>query len=652
MNQNSFDENINERLSDHESPLPEDMFERILRERANRLTEEHDASLRERLDNHVSIVPSNFFDRIADERDNNQRLEEAQDANLRERLDNHVSLVPSNLFDRIAGELDKKHHFEEAQDANLRDRLDNHISVVPSNLFDSISIERDTRITNDDLHPTVGEKLANFESAVPSDMFDRIMDERDKRKPLVAWWQSPRFRWAIAASVLLLVATMFAYQKGQLATDNGQLTEDSVQRTMDNGQSGIVTPNVNTEKKADNAQNAQITEGGKISDLDSKISDTALKSSQNSKTENAVVRPTTQYANRNTKGANNNTAYSLPITKAASNSTIITSNLTKQNFIQDDGTSGSIPTKTPQLDYNPMLYSNNPETNIRSVIVVNPLNGLITGGVATSPLSHDKLKLAMPCLGPDAGCPTFGPTGMRKAFFIDAYGAPEMSFRRLKAISNEFLDYRNARDTTERTFTGYSAGLRASMVFDNGISIRAGAVYAQKNERFRRDSAVQGNITWTIVQRPNGTRDTLSADIETAVLRQTRYNRYRTIDFTIQLGYELPIADRLTVGINAGANINLYNNIKATILGKDLQGFPVSASNTIYNNSVGVSLVGSVAGYYDLTDRIQLMVEPQFRHYLRPLTKNPEYQLQQSYNQLGLAVGVRFKLTRTGLKVL
>jgi hypothetical protein len=609
MNQNSFDENINERLSDHESPLPEDMFERILRERANRLTEAHDASLRERLDNHVSIVPSNLFDRIANERDNNQRLEEAKDANLRERLDNHIAIVPSNLFDRI-------------------------------------SIERDTRITNDDLHPTVGEKLADFESAVPSEMFNRIMDEREKRKPLVAWWQSPRFRRAIAASVLLLVASVFAYNKGQFSIFNGQRTVDSRQSTMDIGQSAIVSAPLNSEKSVQNAQN---TEGGKISDLDSKISDAPLNSNNISRIENKVANPTTQYKIQNTQ---KNTAYSLPITKAASNSTIITSNLTKQNFIQDDGTSGMRPTKTTQLDYNPMFNSTNPETKISSVIVVSPLNGLNTRGVATSPLSHDKLKKAMPCLGPDAGCPTFGPTGMRKAFFIDAYGAPEMSFRSLKAISNEFVDYRTARDTTERTFTGYSAGLRASMVFDNGISIRAGAVYAQKNERFRKDSAVQGNITWTIVQRPNGTRDTLSADIETAVLRQTRYNRYRTIDFTIQLGYELPIADRLTVGINAGANINLYNNIKATILGKDLQGFPVSASNTIYNNSVGVSLVGSVAGYYDLTDRMQLMVEPQFRHYLRPLTKNPEYQLQQSYNQLGIAVGVRFKLTRTGLKVL
>jgi hypothetical protein len=646
MNQNSFDDNINKRLSDHESPLPEDMFERVLRERANRLTAEQDAALRERLDNHVSSVPNNLFDRIANERDSKKGLEEAQDANLRHRLDNHVSIIPSNLFDRIAGELDKKRHFEETHDANLLDRLDNHVSVVPSSLFDRISIERDTRISNDDLQPTLGEKLADFESPVPNDMFDRIMEERDKRKPLVAWWQSPRFRWAIAASVLLLVATMFAYQKRQFVMDNGQRTVDNAQQTTDNRQSDIATPNADTEKRAKNAQN---TEGGKVGDLDSKISDNTLKSNQNSKVENKVASPTTQYAISNNQ---KNTTYSLPINKAASNSTIITSNLTKQNFIQDDGTSGSIPTKTQQPNYNPMLYSSNPETKIGSVIVVSPLNGLITGGVATSPLSHDKLKQAMPCLGPDAGCPTFGPIGMQKAFFVDAYGAPEMSFRSLKAISNEFLDYRNVRDTTEKTLTGYSAGLRASMIFDNGISIRAGAVYAQKNERFRRDSAVQGDITWTVVQRPNGVRDTLSMDIENKIIRQTRYNRYRTVDFTIQLGYELPIADRLTVGINAGVNINLYNNIKATVLGKDLQGFAVSASNTIYNKSVGVSLVGSIAGYYDLTDRMQLMVEPQFRHYLRPLTKNPEYQLQQSYNQLGLAVGVRFKLTRAGLKVL
>jgi hypothetical protein len=582
--QNPFDDTVNKRLDEYETPIPEDMFERILRERANRLADEQDALLRLRLDNHVSDVPSNLFNKITTERD------------IR------------------------------TSDDHLRLRLDNHVSAVPTTLFDEITIERDTRITSDDLQPSLNERLTDFESFVPAGAFERIMAERERRKPIVAWWQTPRFKWAIAASLFLLVSSVIGYTsfKKSFSVENATKNLDKITENVSSA--------LKTEGKVEN------TEGSK--DIASQTSDFKLKT------------PKTKTFNLQSETHNLKSKTQNPTFLAASNSTIITSNFSKQNFTSNDGVVQNTPLKTTQLTYNPIIFSESPEANVRSVIVVSPLKGLITEGVATSSVSKNKAMQALPCLGPDAGCPTFGPTGIPKTFYLDAYFAPEKSFRNLQAISNEFTNYRNARDTTEKTLTGYSAGLRASVVFDNGISVRAGAVYAQKNEKYRKDSTIIGNIIWKIVQRPDGTRDTLSADIENTVLRQTRYSRYRTIDFTLQIGYELPIADKLTIGINAGANINLYNNIKATILGKDLNAYPLTASNTIYNKSVGVSLVASIAGYWDFTDRLQLMVEPQFRHYLSPLTKNPEYQLQQSYNQLGLAVGVRFRLNRNGLRVL
>ena len=548
---NPFDDMINKRLDEHQSPVPEDMFERILRERANRL--------------------------------------------------------------------------EDAQDAALRQRLNAYSSIVPITLFDKIATERETRISNDDLQPSLSERLTDLESVMPFNMFERIMSKRDNRKPLVAWWQSPRFKVAIAASLLFLVSSLIGYQalKPNPMTNNAENNQDKTfetpspnlqtkQLTIDNGQRITSSTDLKIEKKAENTEWVKIIE---------------------------------------TPHSKSKTPNSKPTFKAASNSTIITSNFETHNFNQNGVTVQNTTLKVTQLDYNPIIFSARSGI-LQPVIVVSPLKRLITEGVATSPLSHDKAMQAMPCQGPDAGCPTFGPSGIPKTFYIDAYVAPEHVFRSLKPISNEYSDYRNARDTTEKSQVGYSAGIRASVVFDNGIAVRAGAVYAQNNERFRKDSFATGNIIWKIVQKPDGTRDTLSADIETGILRQTRYNRYRTIDFTLQLGYELPIADNLTIGFNAGANINFYNTIKATVLGKDLQPYVLSPSNTIYNSSVGVSLVGSIAGYWNFTDRMQLMVEPQFRHYLRPLTKNPDYQLQQSYNNLGLAVGVRFRLNRNGLRVL
>ncbi len=551
------------------------------------------------------------------------------DDNVKKRLGEHESPVPEDMFERILRE--RTSRLDDVQDASLRARLENHASVVPTALFDKITTERETRITNDDLHPSLNERFAGLESAVPANMFERVISERERRRPALSWWQSPRFKWAIAASLLLLLGSLISYQTLK--------TPAFVEDTVNDKDNTLKMPSsdLQTEQRImDNGH--QQTEG---SDLDN----TELKGKY---TEGVKI---TEAPNSKRNIQNPKSKIQNPIFKAASNSTIITWNFETQNFNQNDVTVQNTTLKTTQLDYNPIIFSTS-QGNVQPVIVVSPLNGLITGGVATTPLSHDKAMQAMPCQGPDAGCPTFGPSGVPKTFYIDVYGAPELAMRSLKAVSNEYTDYRNARDTTEKAYFAYSAGVRASVVFDNGIAVRAGAVYAQNTEKFVKDSFATGNIIWKIVQKPDGTRDTLSADIETGILRQTRYNRYRTIDFTLQLGYELPIADKITIGFNAGANINFYNNIKATVLGKDLQAYTLTPSNTIYNNSVGVSLVGSIAGYWNFTDRLQLMVEPQFRHYLRPLTKNPEYQLQQSYNNVGLAVGVRFRLNRNGLRVL
>ncbi len=243
--------------------------------------------------------------------------------------------------------------------------------------------------------------------------------------------------------------------------------------------------------------------------------------------------------------------------------------------------------------------------------------------------------------GTDA-CPTFTiRKSSRLRYYVDAFGAPEYAFRSLKASTDEFLTYRNTRDTVERTNFGYSAGARASVVLRNGITLRGGVVYARNNEVLRKDSSTIRLISVTISQI---TGDTIGWNYEGGIIRKTRLNNLQTFDFTTQIGYELPIAEKLTIGINAGANINILTQVKATILDKDLQLLTLNESNTIYNKSVGTSLVGSIAVYYNLTNRLDLMVEPYVKHYLKPLSKNPDYPLRQSYTNTGLMIGVRFRL--------
>ena len=214
----------------------------------------------------------------------------------------------------------------------------------------------------------------------------------------------------------------------------------------------------------------------------------------------------------------------------------------------------------------------------------------------------------------------------------------------MKANSLEYTDYQNSRDTIESSQYAFSAGVRATAVFRNGFLLRGGIVYAQTNEKFQRDSFGIGNIRYVIDKNPNtGQLDTVQIEITNGIFRKIRYNHYRSLDFTIQGGYEFGLTENVTIGVNAGANFNIRTWRKATVLGQDLQPLVISKDNTIYQTSVGTSLVGSIAAYWQLSYKWQLMIEPQFRYYLKPITKS-DYGLRQSYSNAGLNIGLRYRL--------
>jgi hypothetical protein len=242
------------------------------------------------------------------------------------------------------------------------------------------------------------------------------------------------------------------------------------------------------------------------------------------------------------------------------------------------------------------------------------------------------------------GCPTFGRRRMGKTWYIEAYGAPELMMRRLKPNSSEFESYRQARDSSETVLLGYAAGVRAAMVFDNGIVVKGGVAYVNGREKFVRDSVgYDPNIVKIIkLNTQTGATDTI-IESTVGIYRTTRFNQYRSLDFSLQGGYEMPLNQNFTVGFNAGANIHLWQAKKASFYDSALQLQDMSNNENVFNQYLGVNLVGSITAYWRITDRTQLMVEPYVRHYLQPIT-NSNYQIQQSYTNVGLAIGLRYRL--------
>jgi hypothetical protein len=564
-----------------------------------------DDFFKDRLGEHISPVSDSIFDRLMGEREA-AVPDENPTQFFKDKLEDFESPVPKGVFDSII----KAH--EENQVGNFfKNALENHASAVPASLFEGMMQAREETQTSDIFKG----KLDNHASSIPTDMFDRIMG---KRKRPILWWQPNRV--AAAALVLLLslgaMGYLFLNKKeekvgvvGKMGENSknteGPLRKDYQQKSIDNQtitHNDIITFDRKINKNKDLISASAPSKWG---------TKTASKITNNTINSTVLMPPTSITPNANT------------------------------DFSEPKGT---VPSQQNQ-SYGQIISKTDDQKPINTDYLIQTLplaqNRALEGKNTEGPpsLTNESLCAMLP-----DGCPTFGRRRMGKTWFIEAYGAPELMMRRLKPNSLEFESYRQARDTSETVLLGYAAGVRAAMVFDNGIVVKGGVAYVNGREKFVRDSVgYDPNIVKIIkLNTQTGATDTI-IESTVGIYRTTRFNQYRSLDFSLQGGYEIALNQNFTVGFNAGANVHLWQAKKASFYDSALQLQDMSNNENVFNQYLGVNLVGSITAYWRMTDRTQIMVEPYVRHYLQPIT-NSNYQIQQSYTNVGLAIGLRYRL--------
>jgi hypothetical protein len=184
------------------------------------------------------------------------------------------------------------------------------------------------------------------------------------------------------------------------------------------------------------------------------------------------------------------------------------------------------------------------------------------------------------------------------------------------------------------------------LVLESGVAVRAGLNYLQNNEIFdyKKPGQVRIVTVTETVKQPNGTTlTTTRTEKHHGTYQLKKYNRYRSIDLPIQLGYEF---GRMpwSYSVNGGINFNLTSWRKAEILNPSLAPWDASPKDAnVFKSNVGASLYASFAAYYDWKDYTQLFVEPYIRHFLSPITTS-DYLLEQRYTDVGLKFGIRWRL--------
>ncbi|HMO61056.1 MAG TPA: outer membrane beta-barrel protein [Ferruginibacter sp.] len=238
-------------------------------------------------------------------------------------------------------------------------------------------------------------------------------------------------------------------------------------------------------------------------------------------------------------------------------------------------------------------------------------------------------------------CPQIEKEAAGNKSYFEFYAGPDYAMRRYdNSINNELSERRKEALSFHSAF---SAGLRYTRVFNNGVSVRTGINYSRINEKF---SFVQSNIVQTVYIIDAASGDTTGSYTVTGKRYRTTYNNYHTVDIPVLFGYEMGNG-RLHANINAGIMVNLRSWQRGETL--DTAYRPVSFTSGSgdkayqYKTNIGLGFSAATSLYYRLTDNLRLLAEPYIRYNLSPMNKN-ETHIQERFTTIGMRLGLRFDL--------
>jgi hypothetical protein len=486
-------------------------------------------------------------------------------------------------------------------------------------------------------------QLEDAESFVPDNMFEKIMAERKQQQGFALFFQNRSLKYGLTACAMLAAAGLLFLKQGQK-----NVPQPAVSTIVASLPAKKAAPS-ETIDMPQNIKN-ESSKTLKLNSLDEKL----VTPIQQKLIETRVLKPTLVDIIPNVAPPVSPVLPQKNLETTVLKQTLV--DLSQANEMSPNLLSNlpiaqehSMETEKKLAESPSIAQGNSMETEKKGAEfpITSPITQLPTNKVSGFQVrvNASQVQAFAQKLGPDINCPDFN---LRKPirWYIDIWGSPDYVFRKLYNNQGENTIYANHRDSVEHSWYGFSAGARASLVLESGVAIRAGLNYLQNNEIFdyKKPGQVRTVTITETVKQPNGTTlTTTRMEKQYGTYQLKKYNRYRSIDVPIQLGYEF---GRMpwSYSVNGGINFNVTSWRKAQILNPALVPFDASEKDAnVFKNNVGASLYASFAAYYDWKDYTQLFVEPYIRHFLSPITTK-DYLLEQRYTDVGLKFGVRWRI--------
>jgi hypothetical protein len=498
----------------------------------------------------------------------------------------------------------------------------------------------------------VKEQLGNYSPDVPPHIWDNIVAKRKKRKPGAFWLSFFSGRKLLVSLAVLLAGSGAAYWL--LSSSDKSVQNKTTENTVKNsGNNNAATIN-------NNSSSGQPVQPGDPASQTGNIPAATIDGSGNplsaavSGNEPAAVPGNSKPGGSPAGDAKSSGSNYSPLQFSPSASNLFVQRKQRHHLpIRLPATTGAT-TAAMQDIYNSQDKEEAPKvapmpgnTTLNSMLFAAEKNQADKAG-AGKLIGRKFPSLFMP------DCPSVEDNAAGNKRYFEAYAGPDLGMRSFSGFAGDTAsaNYLLKRKETAKFSSAFSAGLRYTRVFSNGMSLRTGVNYSQINEKFKYIN--EKDIRYILVITPrdviiNGIPTTLYDTLrftETGTRIRSTTNRYRSVDIPLQLGYEFGNG-RLHTNISAGAIVNVYSWQKGDVL--DSANRPVSITTGKgspaygFKTNIGVGFLGSVSVYYKLNNRLHLMAEPYIRYNLKPMSRDNQ-SFTQKYSTVGLRLGIRLDL--------
>ncbi len=247
-------------------------------------------------------------------------------------------------------------------------------------------------------------------------------------------------------------------------------------------------------------------------------------------------------------------------------------------------------------------------------------------------------------------CPSFGGSSNSGGVFMGEIQAiPYYSIPRITATSDAGEIWKQNKLDTESYLETFQVNLVGRYQMNNGLYFNAGIGYGQLDEKFEfafeETFVTQEEIPVTIIIRPDGNNDTIPGQGEVtqdSTSIASTYNYHRMVEFTVGLGYEFAVNQRISIYGDVGMSINIFTSRTGFHLLDDIDVVDFNnSSRPVFNTSTGYKLTGGVGLRYYAGNGVVLSAGPEFRSHMSNWIRD-EHPIELRYLDIGMRMGVGY----------